>query len=267
MNNLSDLFFELSHEDRLGILSTLLESPEMLTKLAEKMDCSSQEAYRHLSRLIESDLVTKTTEGGYMITSYGKQVMKLLPGYRFLNKHSKYFVTRDLTPLPSRFMQRIGELSESERVDDVMVSLFDLELLVKEAEEYIYIIIDQRIMNLYEPLIDATNRGVIFKEIRPIGWKLPDTVVERLDKELLIKARRKVERGQVIQKEIEKIPLFIALSEKTVANLSFKDLKGEIDYLGFKSDDPMFHNWCKELFEHYWRVAKPGKVRTNIALS
>jgi len=266
MNNVSDLFFELSHEDRLGILSTLLESPLMLTKIAEKIDCSSQEAYRHLSRLIESDLVSKTTDGDYMITSYGKQVMKLAPGYRFLNKNSKYFVTRDLSPLPDEYVQRIGELTESEQVDDVLVSLFDIELMVKEAEEYIYIIIDQMIMNLYEPLINATERGVIFKEIRPTGWKLPDGVVERLDKELLITARRKVEKGQVIQKELEKIPLFLALSEKTVASLSFNDLDGEIDYLGFKSDNPKFHNWCKELFEHYWRIAKPGQVRTNISL-
>lgn len=266
MNNLSELFFELSHVDRLGILSTLLESPSKLTTLGDKLGCSSQEVYRHLSRLIKAGLVLKKPGGDYAISSYGEQIMRLVPGYRFLNMHSEYFMTRDLTLLPDEFMQRIGELSGSRLVDDVMMSLFDVELMVKDAEEYIYIMIDQMIMNLYEPLILATERGVVFKEIRPVGWELPDEVVERLDKELLKMAAVKVQKGQVIQRELEDIPLFLALSEKTVSCLSFSDRDGEIDYLGFKSDDPCFHNWCRGLFEYYWASARPGQVRTNIPI-
>jgi predicted transcriptional regulator len=51
MERLSDLFFELSHENRLEILGMLMSGPTKLTHIASKMDNSSQEAHRHLSRL------------------------------------------------------------------------------------------------------------------------------------------------------------------------------------------------------------------------
>jgi len=65
MERLSNLFFELSHEDRLVILHTLREKPLKLTMIASKMKISSQEAYRHIQRLVDSGLVAKTTEGNY----------------------------------------------------------------------------------------------------------------------------------------------------------------------------------------------------------
>jgi len=92
MERLSNLFFELSHEDRLEILSMLMDSSIKLTKISSEMDISSQEVYRHLSRLVDSGLVSKTPEGDYKITSYGSQTMKLVPGYDFFTKHSAYFM-------------------------------------------------------------------------------------------------------------------------------------------------------------------------------
>lgn len=199
-----------------------------------------------------------------VITSFGRQLMRLVPGFSFLNDHRKYFNSRDLSVIPEELLLRIGELSSSVLVDDVMVTLFDVELMVKEAEEYIYIIIDQMIMNLYEPLMDATDRGTVFKEIRPRGWKLPDDIADRIDEKILRRAFKKVRKGEVIQRELEKVPVFLAISEKSVACLSFLDLEGEMDYLGLKSDDKKAHKWCKELFEYYWERAEKAKIRTKI---
>ena len=264
MEHLSNLFFELSHVDRLGILNILKEEPMKLTNISEKMDCSTQEAYRHLSRLLDSGLASKTPGGDYIITSFGRQLMRLVPGFSFLNDNRKYFNSRDLSVIPEEFLLRIGELNSSILVDDVMVTLFDVEVMVKEAEEYIYIIIDQMIMNLYEPLIDATDRGTVFKEIRPRGWKLPDDIAARIDEKILKKAFEKVRKGEVIQRELEKVPVVLAFSEKSVACLSFLDVDGEMDYLGFKSDDIKAHKWCRELFEYYWERAEKAKIRTKI---
>ena len=127
MERLSNLFFELSHEDRLEILNMLIDKPLKLTQIASNMGNSSQESYRHLSRLVDAWLVTKNPDGNYMITPYGSQVMNLVPGYEFLTEHSVYFVTRDLTLIPSELTMRIGELSNSTLVNDVMVTFLMLK--------------------------------------------------------------------------------------------------------------------------------------------
>lgn len=260
MERLSNLFFELSHENRLEILGMLMSSPLKLTHIASKMDNSSQEAHRHLSRLVEAGLVTKTPEGDYKITSYGSQVMRLVPGYDFLTKNSEYFMTRDISLIPDRFMARMGELSKAVLVNDVLVTLFDMEVMIMEAEEYACIMINQMVMNLYKPLFAASDRGVTIKIIRPKGWRLGDDVAEKIGKETLLEAIKYVKQGKITQKETEVMPAFMAYSEKQVAALSFARLDGGIDYLGFKADDENASNWCHDLFDYIWDRASRAEV-------
>ena len=265
MERLSNLFFELSHEDRLEILSMLMDNPTKLTHIASKMDNSSQEAYRHLSRLVDSGLVTKIPEGDYKITSYGSQIMRLLPGYDFLTKNYEYFMNRDTSLIPNRFIARLGELSKAVLVNDVMVTILDVEVMLKEAEEYACLMSNQMIMSLYKPIIEASDRGVKFRAMRPRGWRLADEVVEKIGRQTFQKIQEYIIKGKIIQKEPEAIPVFMAYSEKQVAALSFTNLSGELDYLGFKTDDEEACNWCHELFDFFWERAYPGEIRTIIA--
>lgn len=264
MEKLSGLFFELSHEDRLGILYLLSENPWKLTQLASKLDCSSQEAYRHLSRLVDAGLSTKNSDGDYEITPYGSQVMNMVSGYMVLSKHSIYFKTRNLSLIPPQYTSRIGEISEAELVNDVMVTLFDMEVMINEAEEYIYIIIDQMVMNMYKPLLEATERGVKVLIIRPKGWELPDNIAKRIGRDVLSRILNQITKGNILQMEIEKVPVFLALSEKEVSALAFANLEDELDYLGFKSTDPATHNWCLELCNYLREHSQRGEVRTKI---
>jgi predicted transcriptional regulator len=264
MERLSNLFFELSHEDRLEILSMLMDSPIKLTKIAYEMDISSQEVYRHLSRLVDSGLVSKTPEGDYKITSYGSQTMKLVPGYDFLTKHSAYFMNRDTSLIPDGFMARVGELSKAKLVNDVMVAFLDVEVMLREAEEYACLMSNQMIMSLYRPIIEASDRGIILKVMRPRGWRVTEETVEKIGKQTFIEIRDRIIQGKIIQKEPEVIPVFMAYSERQVAALSFPNLAGELDYLGFKTDDEKACNWSHELFDYIWDRAHPGEIRTII---
>ena len=263
MERLSNLFFELSHENRLDILTILQTSPRKLTQLATKMGDSSQEVYRHLSRLLDTGLVAKTVEGDYVITSYGLQVMRLVSGYDFLTKHSVYFLSRDLSSLPEEFSLRIGQLENSMLVNDVMITIFDIETMVRDAEEYVWIMLDQMLMSLYDPLLEALDRGVEVRVMRPKGWRLDDQVVDRLDKETFNAIVKKIREGAVQQREPEEIPVVIALSEKEVASLSFLPLDGKHDYVSFKSSYNDTVGWCKELFLYYWERASSAPVRSQ----
>ena len=263
MERLSNLFFELSHEDRLEILSTLQTSPSKLTQLATKMGASSQEVYRHLSRLLDAGLVRKTVEGDYAISSYGLQVMRLVSGYDFLAEHSEHFLSRDLSSLPDEFRLRIGQLKKSTLVNDVMITFFDVETMVKDAEEYVWLMLDQMMMSLYDPLLEALDKGVEVSVMRPEGWRLDEHVLYRLDKETVKAIVKRIREGSIQQRELKEIPVVVALSEKEVASLSFMPLDGKHDYVSFKSGDDATVGWCRELFLYLWERASSAPVRSH----
>ena len=263
MERLSNLFFELSHEDRIEILTTLETSPRKLTQLATEIGDSSQEVYRHLSRLLDAGLVRKTVKGDYAITSYGLQVMRLVSGYDFLAKHSDYFLSRDTSSLPDEFSLRMGQLVNSTLVNDVMMTIFDVETMVRDAEEYVWLMLDQMMMSLYDPLLEALDRGVEVRVMRPKGWRLDEQVVDRLDKEIFDAIVKKIREGAVQQRELEEMPVVVALSEKEVAGLSFMPLDGKHDYVSFKSGDDDAVGWCKELFLYFWERASSAPVRSH----
>ena len=51
---------------------------------------------------------------------------------------------------------------------------------------------------------------------------------------------------------ITEVPIFLAMNENEVAALGFRVVNERFDYLGFRSSDPVFHAWCRELFEYLW---------------
>jgi predicted transcriptional regulator len=51
----------------------------------------------------------------------------------------------------------------------------------------------------------------------------------------------------------------IALNEK-IAGLTFLNTTGKLDFnSGFRSDNPVFLQWCQDLFEYHW-----SKVGRNV---
>ena len=77
MERLSDLCSELSNEDRLRILGSLLARPNTVTGLSREFDLTNQECIRHLSRLAEAKLTRRSPGGNYSITPYGALSLKL----------------------------------------------------------------------------------------------------------------------------------------------------------------------------------------------
>ena len=51
------------------------------------------------------------------------------------------------------------------------------------------------------------------------------------------------------------IPAILAVTEKEAA-VCFRLVEGRMDYAGFYGKAPIFHNWVKDLFLHYWERGK-----------
>lgn len=66
MESICDLLFEQSSEDRWGILHLLRQEGMNVTNLAKKLDITTQESSRHISRLGEVGLTQRDSGGNYL---------------------------------------------------------------------------------------------------------------------------------------------------------------------------------------------------------
>ena len=259
MENLCDLLFELSNEDRLRILHQLNKQAMNVTSLSKALGLTTQESSRHLSRLGEVGLTKKEVNGLHHISPYGKLILKQLPGLRFTSQHSDYFTTHSLERLPMEFVCRLGALAESTYTDDIMVAFHNTETMIKGAKEYIWVMTGQYIMSTLPLFSKAFERRVKVKTIDPKHWVPPPKLKEGIraeDAQAVWQART---AGLIEEKMLERLDIYLYMSEKEVATLAFPTLDGKFDYLGFTSTDERVHKWCSDLFQHYWEKAETKK--------
>jgi predicted transcriptional regulator len=247
-----ELLFELSNEDRYNILQVLTTTNHNVTSIARELSLTTQESSRHLNRLAEKILIEKTTSGEYTLTQYGTLVLRQATGLIFASANREYFTHHKMPELPTQYVSRLSELDESRLVNDVMVVFALIERIIDEAEEYIWRLTDRYNMMSLPKLEAATERGISFRLMQtkhfqyPPDWPGPGIVLKEARLKGLFDVRTSCEAD-----------LFIAMNEKEVAILSFPMENNLFDYRGFTSNDPDFHAWCRDIFEHYWNAAIP----------
>ena len=259
MGDIYDLFFELSNESRVDIIRMIHENPLKLSRIAKELDLPVQEISRQLARLVKVKLVTKNTEGAYLVTSQGRNMLRLIPGFMFLSKNSEYFEKNALDRLPSMFMSRIGELLESTQLNEIMSTFVCVERLMQESEEFFWYMTDQNLVsaNAYVIGAEALNRGVLIKCIEPVNYSPPEELTRKVSddvREVFGECRKK---GSIVDRVLPSIDIILYMNEKEVGVLGFPSINGSFDYLGFTSNDTLFIKWCMDLHEYYWALGKP----------
>ncbi len=265
MEKLCTLFFELSNEDRLGILLKLMDEPMKLTHLANSLDLTVQECSRQLSRLTEIDLVTKDPDGAFVLQPYGRHAFRLFPGFQFLTQHVTYFNRHTLTRIPEKFMNRIGELRGCEPVSDLMGTIARIERIVLEAEEYWLYMSKEPLATVQgiQKALEVFGKGIKCKAIEPLAYRRPVEIERGFSEEMRSGIRIHRESGVLDNRYLEDIEVTIFMSEKEVAILAFPEITGEYDYTGFTSTDPKVLEWCKELHEYYFEKAVPWQIHVG----
>lgn len=258
MENLCNLLFELSNEDRLKILHKLAKKGMNVTNLSKALSLSTQETSRHLSRLYEVGLIQKDAKGLNHLNEYGELALKQLVGLRFISLYDDYFRSHSLTHLPREFISRIGDLSNSKPVNEVVVTFANIEKMAQEAKEFILTITDQYLISksALANFTEAYKRGVIVKNIESRDWVIPSqhmALYTAEDRDVRNRARS---NGILLERFGERIDLCLFMSEKEVAVIAFPILDGGFDYLGFTSKDERTHLWCSDVFNYYWNRAR-----------
>lgn len=257
MENLCDLLFEVSNEDRHRMLLQLDEEAMNVTRLSKELGLGAQECSRHVTRLGDVGLTGKSFDGLLRLTPYGELVLKLLPGFEFVSEHKDYFISHSLTNLPYEFVCRVGELANSSYANDAMVSISSIEAMIREAEEHVWIIHDQYLMSAYPLASEAVERGVRFRTIDPKVYRPSLKLKGEVRDEYRRVLSRALTDGLLRMGVLERFDVFFWMSEKEVAVVAFPTLDGKFDYLGFTSTDERAHKWCGDLFEFYWERTEP----------
>ena len=252
MKQLADLLFILASLDRLTLISEIDMNKQRLSQINSKISATPQEASKHLMRLRNAEIIEKDSEGFFNLTSFGKIILRLLPGLEFASNNREYFLYHDLSLLPLEFNERLGELCDSEFTDRVGPLLSYIQQTVTEAEEYIWLMADHPIGgDEYVGGKKLETSNVKWRVIIPRGTDFDETTLR--SPPLLTKHKGRIEYALIA--DSNDIKAGIVLNEKR-AGVSFPDMTGKLDFnSGFRSNDPLFHKWCFDLFNFYWNKA------------
>jgi predicted transcriptional regulator len=256
VERLCDLLFELSNEDRLNILQVLMTEDMRLSHISKRLDFTVQETSRNITRLSEKELVTREPDGTFRITSYGKYALGLLPGYKFLSSHSDFLLTHTLDKLPGEFFVRVGELSECTYTGDAMITFYNAEKMMQEAEEYLWVISDQHMISAIPHMTDALRRGVNIRSIMPRDQGYPDGYVEqKAMKEAIPVVAKARKSGLFEERWVPVVDTPIGISEKMTGRIFFPTVEGVFDYNGLTVVDERSHKFVEDIFMYYWERA------------
>jgi predicted transcriptional regulator len=242
---LAELLFILASIDRLKLLSEIGVKKSRLGELTNKISATPQETSKHLMRLRNAQLIEKDSDGFFGLTALSEIVLTILPSIGFLAQHRDYFLHHDISSLPPELIRRLGELQASVYVEKVGAILVHARRVMREAEEYIWLMADHSLEG-EEPLVSSgklSDSQVKWKIILPAG--------ANIDWPLLRKTVGSNNKGKMeiyLLENASDITAGIALNEK-IAALSLPDNKGRLDFNGgFTSDNAAFRNWCQDLF-------------------
>ena len=252
MTDVYDIHFELSNEDRVSILKTLVEESVNLTKLSNRLGLKNQETSRHLSRLENAGLVVKAPDGTFKTSLFGEICLSKDDELSFLVDNREYFNTHKVNGIPSDLFAKIGVLANSSFINDTLISLQIAKRIIEEAEEHLYRLSDQFMMMLLDPIVDAAERGVDYNLIYSASIHLPPDATET------VRLRGARDKGNFHSYTHQDVKAYMVVSEKE-AFLAFRNVNGKYDYMGFNSTDEGFLRWCRELYMTHHRNKMPPK--------
>jgi predicted transcriptional regulator len=245
-----NLLFEVSNEYRHRMMMMLKEKAMRVTTLSKELGLTAPEISRHISRLSENGLATKDVEGYFHLTPFGMMILVLLQEFEFTSKHSEYFVSHINVGVPDQFIKRIGDLSESQFSDSIPDFFRQIEQVIKDAEEEVWLLVDQFPLNHLSFIVEAIDRGVRFRIIEPRDRVLnPD--LDAMAPEVSHALSRTKLTPLVEQRMLDEVNVFMYLSEKCCVS-TFPTMAGENEYKGFISTDEKSLKWSRDLFQHYW---------------
>ena len=245
----NDIFSVLDNEIRRNIIFYLYKNDMAVSELAKKINISLQAIQKHFPKLIQTSIIEKNKVGKLSLTNVGYALIKQIPSIHFLFENREFLKRHSLSKIPSKFLQRIGDLENMEIIS-VKQDLRKCEEFIDEAKKYIKLVTLQNPMNIDENSFSKLSKKKIkishiidSKTVAPPSW---------------LKIPKKVDQD-IQRKIVENVPVMLCVSEGS-AYLMFSNLGGSIDENEVMfSKDKKFISWCDDLFDYLWKKDSSGQ--------
>ena len=260
--NTARTFFELGSTQRIAILFKIAEAKCNLAKLSKDLGSTMPEVRRNIIRLTNCGFVGRESNGTFFLTAFGKTILEQIPTLDFLSRNKDYFSDHTFSPLPLKFVRRIGSLSNSSFISGLVSIDESLKGIYDKSQEYVYAMIPEVPIDLIESIVarlkKVENRGFRFSYILPTHAPVPKrrkVLLETLGFDELLK------KGTVERKMVNSLVMGVVLNDKQ-ACVMFPRIqrndKIEIDMNSmFYGDNPDFHEWCLDYYRYTWHNARP----------
>ncbi|MDQ3967941.1 MAG: transcriptional regulator [Thermoproteota archaeon] len=254
-------FFESGSAQRIAILYKIAEVKCNLTRLSKDLGCTMPEIRRNIIRLTNSGMVDRESNGTFFLTTFGKTILEQIPTLDFLSRNKDYFSNHTFSALPSKFMRRIGSLSNSQLISGLVSVDERLNDIYDRSQEYVYAMIPEVPIDLIESIVarlkKVENKNFRFSYILPTHAMVPKRrkkLLEALGFDELLK------NGTVERKMVNSLLIGVVLNDEQ-ACVMFPQIqrnnKIEIDMNSmFYGDDPDFHEWCLDYYRYVWHNAR-----------
>lgn len=243
------IFSAIDNNFRRSILFCLMERDMKISQLAKKLDISLQAFQKHSTKLIEAELIKKNQLGLLSLTQMGFALTKQIPSIQFLYENKELFENHSLSFLPTKFVERIGDLREFDLINGISKNMEKFHKLIEESTKHV------KVINL--PILDVKNK--VFSKIfqKDIKMQYILDINSKSPKDVGL-TRKMGEKELISQSIIQKRMIMdshitLCTSEKS-AGLMFPDLNGNVDMNSLLfSSDKKFIDWCTDLFDHMWQ--------------
>lgn len=245
---INELFFEFSNEGRFEVFKSLYMGKKRHNKLEKELNIRGSEISRHLKRLIDKNLVQKTTDNKYAITNIGRILLDVIKLFEVSLKYESFFNNHDIDCIPLNLILQLGNLREPKINSGTMQNIELWSEMIQKSEKFILAISNQ---------FQDSILPVVERKINNISIEIKALVDENL---LRSRGYEKLEdRHKFYQKinllqniyMLEEIALSLLVTDK--GSILFLSREGKIDYSECLYDEhEIFIKWSKELFNWYW---------------
>ncbi|KAF6247389.1 transcriptional regulator [Nitrosopumilus sp. b3] len=256
-------FLEISSEQRLNILKNLFENNLNISKLAKLLGATNSEIHRNIGRLAKNELIIKSPDGNYELTTFGVLVLKLIPSFNFVSENKLFFNKHSLENIETKFLQRIGSLQSKKQIKGYVKVLEKWKKIHENSEKFIYNILSE--VPYSNEIIDIISNK-LEKEI-PIKSIFLKNVIIPEDRRKIFEKRqfqKYVTKG-ILERRMSSVNLIgLFLTDKEAA-IFFHNKEGDVDLSEmFSSTEKEFRDWCLDYFENAWKNSttfQEGKLK------
>jgi predicted transcriptional regulator len=259
--NTARTLFELGSAQRIAILFKIAQAKCNLAKLSKDLGCTMPEVRRNIIRLTNCGFVERESNGTFFLTTFGKTILEQIPTLDFLSRNKDYFSDHTFSPLPLKFIRRIGSLSNSRSISGLVSIDESLKDIYDRSQEYVYAMIPEVPIDLIESIVarlkKVENRGFRFSYILPTRATVPKRrkqLLEALGFDELLK------KGTVERKMVNSLLIGVVLNDEEACVMLPRIQRNdriEIDMNSmFYGDDPDFHEWCLDYYRYIWHNAR-----------